>query len=139
MYSKSESILRIQLWMREYEILEEEGDRVKALDSLIQSVKDYPKLYAYASEWNAGEDVSAVYHRMLTILADEYGLTEEQAAEIAAEPDDIVYTRRVTAIAGGEGFEENESAPSRVPEEPLTDVLPEEEGLDGTVFIDNNR
>lgn len=126
MFGKSESILRIRLWMREYEMFADEGAEVEALDVLIRSVNDYAKLYEYAGKWNAEDDVSAVYSRILDILQDKYGLTEAQALEIAAEPDDVEYTRLVTAVAGGEayGLLEDGAAQDRVK---LPDMLPEEQ------------
>ncbi len=101
MYGKSESILYIRLWYREYEMFAEEGSEVEALDSLIQTVKDYPMLYAYASKWNAEGDVYAVYAEILNILLNKYGITELQAKEIAKVRDDREYTRMVVALAGG--------------------------------------
>lgn len=130
MFGKSESILRIRLWMREYELFSSEGAEAEALDILIQSVKDYAQLYEYAVKWNAGEEVSAVYGQMLGILQDKYGLTEAQALEIAAEPDDVEYTKLVTAVVLGEGYRPGgvSSGPVKLPH-----MLPEE-----TQFPENN-
>ncbi len=124
MFGKSESILRIRLWMREYELFYSEGAEVEALDILIQSVKDYAQLYEYAVEWNAGGEVSAVYEQMLDILQNQYGLTEAQALEIAAEPDDVEYTRLVTAAAQGQGYHSGGADASGSPD--LPHMLPEE-------------
>ncbi len=142
MYGKSESVLYIRLWIREYEMFVEEGLEVEALDSLIQTVTDYPDLYEYANRWNAGNEVTEGYATVLNILADKYGLSETQALEISAEPDDVEYTRRVTAIATGNSSETMEKPESEVvPEQPKSeekqDVLPEEEGLGQDSFIDN--
>ena len=41
MYSKSESILTIRMWLREYEVFVNEGSELEALDSLLQAVHDY--------------------------------------------------------------------------------------------------
>lgn len=125
MFGKSESILRIRLWMREYELFTEEGAEVEALDVLIQSVNDYADLYDYASQWNAGGEVGEIYSRMLNILKDKYGLTEAQALEIAAEPDDVEYTKLVTAAAQGKGYTSHAEAAVQAPVE-LPDMLPEE-------------
>lgn len=127
MFSKSESILRINLRMREYEIFAKEDSQVEALDVLIQTVYDYADLYAYASQWNAGEEVAAVYAQMLAILQDKYNLTESDALEIAAEPDDVEYTKLVTAVAGGEKYISAEKSSDKpVKTEDLPDMLPEE-------------
>lgn len=141
MYGKSESILYIRLWLREYEMFAEEGAETEALDSLIQTVDRYPELYAYANQWNAESEVAAGYATILNILADKYGLTESEAMEIAAVRSDVEYTRMVTAIAQGKAFGSwNEPEPV-IPEEPaaeeLRDKLPEEDELGQETFIDN--
>lgn len=146
MFGKSESILYIRLWLREYEMFSEEGSEVEALDSLIQTVSDYPKLYAYASQWNAEEEVAAGYAVILNILSDKYGLTENEALQIAAEPNDVEYTRIVTDIARGKTYEtveesENEKLSNQPEEteETMKDILPEEEELGYDTFIDNRK
>lgn len=138
MFSKSECILRVRLWIREYEMFADEGSEVEALDSLIQSVNDYPALYEYAVQWNSVAEVSEVYAQMLEILSSRYGLTEEQAREIAAEPDDIEYTRKVTAVAEGKSYNSADTfQESADVTEPLKDILPEEEGMVNANFVDN--
>jgi hypothetical protein len=126
MLGKSESVLRIRLWMREYELFVEEGSETEALDILIQAVNDYAALYDYAAQWNAESLISETYEQMLSILSDKYGLTESQALEIAAEPDDVEYTRKVTDVAEGRGYasSETEDVPLEVQ---LPDMLPEEQ------------
>ena len=143
MFGKSESILYIRLWMREYEMFVEEGSEVKALDSLIQTVNSYPELYEYAERFNAGPDVAADYATILNILESKYGLTESQVREIAAERSYVQYTRIVTAIAGGKTYD-NWDAPEKpvTPEntdvdDGMSDPLPEEEELGQDTFIDN--
>lgn len=146
MFGKSESILYIRLWLREYEMFAEEGSEVEALDSLIQTVSDYPKLYAYASQWNAEDEVAEGYAVILNILSDKYGLTENEALEIAAEPNDVEYTRMVTDIARGKAYESEkeseEKEPEQLPdetEETIQDMLPEEAELGNDTFIDNRK
>ena len=131
MYGKSESILYIRLWIREFEMFAREGDMVRALDSLIQTVDRYPQLYEYANQWNAGAEVAAGYATILNYLSANFGLTESQAQQIADEKKDIDYTRIVTAIANGKSFEE-----WNAPETPV-DETPEEEELGTDTFIDN--
>lgn len=128
MYSKSESILRVRLWVREYEIYAGEGDRVRALDVLIQAVDKYPALYEYATGWNADKEVSEGYQKIVALLDSEFHLTEEQAGELAAIPDDVEYTKAVTAAAAGEGFTPQEGGAAVLP-----DMLPEEKN-----FPENN-
>ena len=138
MYNKSECILKIRLWMREYELFVSEGDEVKALDNLIQSINSYPELYDFASRWNSTNEVAEVYNRMTAILSDKYHLSVEQALAIAAEPDDIEYTKQVTAAAQGGIPDFSKGTADNQKDEPLKDVLPEEEGLNNSGFIDNN-
>lgn len=149
MYGKSESILYIRLWIREFEMFAGEGDMVRALDSLIQTVDRYPQLYEYANQWNAGAEVAAGYATILNYLSANFGLTENQAQQIADEKKDIDYTRIVTAIANGTSFEEwnapemppdagtDEAPVEEVPESVMEDVLPEEEELGTDTFVDN--
>lgn len=144
-YAKSESILRIRVWLREYEILAGEGLEAEALDSLIQSVDDYPELYEYALQCNAVAEVETAYAQIIDILYDKYQLTEEQAKEIADIQLDWDYTKAVLDIVAGGGYGAGEP-----PQEPVTggeeggmqdlpDPLPEESDLAQIPFVDNNR
>ncbi len=155
MFGKSESILYIRLWIREYEMYMAEGDRVRALDSLIQTIDSYPDLYSYAGQWNAEQDIAVGYAIILNYLSGEFGLTEGQAQTIAAVRSDREYTKMVTAIAGGRTFEnwdapaapevpkQDPAAPGQDPtvsepeENQIPDMLPEEDGLGNDTFIDN--
>lgn len=136
MLGKSESILRIRLWMREYEMFVLEGAEPEALDSLLLSVRDYPKLYSYSNQWNATFEVQEIYAEMLRILEEKYGLTGEKAEEIANLKDDVVYSRIVRRIAAGGSPEDPEDPGEGASEGPAagttsgeSDLLPEEEDL----------
>ena len=164
MYGKSESILYAQLLRQEYELTAENGTDVEALDRLIQIVDRYPALYNYAAQWNATGEVQDVYNEMLGILYENYGITEEQAQEVAAIKSDIEYTRAVTALAEGRAFgswntvvlpqpPETDTAPDAQEEAPaeeppqqdvvesddLGDELPEEAELEDGNFVDNQQ
>lgn len=132
MLRKSECILRIRMWVEEYEAFEAAGSKVEALDSLIQSVNDYAELKAYATEWAIEAEVANEYASILSSLTEKYQLTEEQAKEIAAIKDDVQYTKVVTAIAGGETYSEAPEREERL--EDLKDVLPEEKELLEKIF-----
>ena len=138
MFGKSESVLVIRLWIREYEMFIDEMAYLEALDRLIQAVDDYPDLYQYASQWNASGDVAVEYAVILNLLYENYGLTEEQARAIAAEPNDIEYTKQVNAIVQG-GVYGSWNKPEPVPDAPLTEVLPEEAELPEGNFIETNK
>ncbi len=139
MYGKSESILYIRLWHRKYEMFVEEGNEVRALDSLIQTVNDYPALYEYAYQWNAVNEVNEVYSEMLTILSEKYGLNEAEALAIAAEKSDKEYTKIVTALANGLSYGSwNNTDISQEPtEDKLPNELPEESEMGQGSFVDN--
>lgn len=143
MFGKSESILRIRLWMREYELFVEEQLEAQALDSLIQSVKDYPKLYQYSSRWNASNEVSQIYNQMLDILKTKYHLSEEQALKISDEKNDADYSRMIYAIVDGNEFGSWDDYLKEDKDEEiengdiLEDILPEEEELGKVEFIEN--
>lgn len=128
-FKRSECILRIRLWQREYELLKEESD-VKALDSLIQTVNRYPGLYASAEKWQCLDEVEPIYRQLVSELEFRYGLTEEQAAEIAMIRKDVDYTRAVYEVVNGMYGSDPETEPVPEPEpepEPLQDVIPGEE------------
>lgn len=141
MFGKSESILYIQIWYQEYEVLIKQGRRVEALDSLIQTVIDYQGLYEYAAGWDALAEVEPVYAEILNILAVEYAVSEEQALEIGSVESDVEYTRIVTALAEGRSY--GSWGRPEPPEEPddtpvsLPDELPEESGMEQGGFVDN--
>lgn len=142
MYGKSESILYIRLWISEFEMFAGEGDMVRALDSLIQTVDRYPQLYEYAQQWNAEAEVAAGYAVILNYLSVNFDLTEGQAKQIAAEPKDVDYTRIVTAIASGEDYAAWEQSAQQTPvqtvvEPSMEDLLPEEEELESGSFVEN--
>ena len=148
MFGKSKSILYIRLWIREYQMFAEEGDRVRGLDSLIQTVAAYPELYEYAQQWNAEEEVAAGYATVLNLLRSEYGLSESQALEISKIWRDVDYTRAVIAAAEGNygsnipnkdqtGSGNHQGDTGNSGENQLPDFLPEEEDLGGQDFHDN--
>ena len=141
MYSKSECILRIRMWIREYEMLAEEGSEPEALDSLIQSVHNYPVLYEYAVQWNAGADMAEAYAQILGILSEKYHLTEAQAMEIADTRSDVDYSKMIYSIADGGAFGSwDAKKPKEATENPeaLEDLLQEEADLEDIPFVDNN-
>lgn len=140
MFGTSESILRMRLWLREYEMFVEADEEVEALDSLIQTVNDYPEMYAYAVQYNAGDEVMAAYANILNILYARYGLTEAQAQEIAAVRSDYTYTQMVVDIVLGKPFgswNEPEYTEPKPEATPLPDELPEEGELGEGSFINN--
>ncbi len=138
-FKKSECILRIRLWQKEYELLSQESD-IKALDSLIQSVSQYPGLYQSAVKWQCLDDVEPVYNELLSELETKYGLSAEDAAEIAMIKKDVDYTRAIYEVVNGNrtGQAENEEPEMPEPEpEPILDEIPgESDPGEGIIFVD---
>ncbi len=160
MYGKAESILYMEQECRKYDIVMQYGTEVQALDSLLQTVNEYPAVHEYAAQCEALPEVEEIYARIISILFDRYGITEDQAKEIAAIGSSIEYTRAVTAVAEGKGYGagstpavplQPEDVPEEIPEEvqgepdnqpdesaeALPDELPEEAGLDDGLFLDD--
>lgn len=145
MYLKSECILYMRMWHQEYILLEKEGDPVRILDSLIQTVHDYPTLYERAVLCDATEDIEAVYAILVGAMNEKFGVTEERAREIGNLKSNISYTRIVTALAEGK-LQGTEPAEDSLPaeeenqdsgQEGQPDELPEETELDSENFVDN--
>ena len=142
MYSKSESILTIRMWLREYEVFVNEGSELEALDSLLQAVHDYPSLLDYATQWNAQDEVTSAFGEILNILSEKYQLSQEEAQAIADISDDVEYTKNVMMVLQKLGMgswefpqttqTETAANPAQntenVPEE-LPDPLPEEKEI----------
>lgn len=147
MFNKSECILHIRMWYREYEYLVSQGSELQALDSLIQSVHDYPAFFQYAFKWDAGVEVNAIYNDILDVLYGKYGITEVQAQEIGALKSDIDYTRAVVKLLGDAGYGDESVTAEELPpvgevspegedaEQP--DELPEEADLGSGDYVDN--
>ena len=140
MYSKSESILTIRMWLREYDVFVNEGSELEALDSLLQAVHDYPSLLTYATEWNAQDEVTAAFQNILNILEQKYQLSQEEAQTIANISDNVEYTRNVMEVLQELGLESWDfpqgGAMDKTPEqntaettEQLPDLLPEEKEI----------
>ena len=104
MYGKAESILYMEQECRKYEIVLKNGTELQAVDSLLRTVADFPAVQEYAAQCEALPEVEQLYAGILGILSDKYGITEEQAKEIAALGSRIEYTRAVTALAEGKGY-----------------------------------
>ena len=140
MYSQSESILTIRMWLREYEVFVNEGSELEALDSLLQAVHDYPTLLNYATEWNAQDEVSTAFGDILNILSQKYQLSQEEAQQLSEISDNVEYTKNVMMILQKLGLGSWEFPQGTVTEESpvqsteetpaqLPDPLPEEKEI----------
>ena len=66
---------------------------------------------------NCLDEVEPLYRQRVDALESEYGLSEEEAIEIAMIRSDVDYTRAVYAVVNGLHEERHEEP---APEEPLT-------------------
>ena len=131
MYSKSESILTIRMWLREYEVFVNEGSELEALDSLLQAVHDYPSLLDYATQWNVQDEVTSAFGEILNILSEKYQLSQEEAQAIADISDNVEYTKNVMMVLqklglGSWEFQGTTQAETAVNPAQNTENLPEE-------------
>ena len=131
MYSKSESILTIRMWLREYEVFVNEGSELEALDSLLQAVHDYPSLLDYATQWNVQDEVTSAFGEILNILSEKYQLSQEEAQAIADISDNVEYTKNVMLVLqklglGSWEFPDTTQTVTAVNSAQNTENLPEE-------------
>lgn len=131
MYSKSESILTIRMWLREYEVFVNEGSELEALDSLLQAVHDYPSLLDYATQWNVQDEVTSAFGEILNILSEKYQLSQEEAQAIADISDNVEYTKNVMLVLqklglGSWEFPDTTQTVTTVSPAQNTENLPEE-------------
>lgn len=119
--------LRLQMdrKLEMYEYYLSEGEVPKALDMLLQGVEQYNEIVS-GDTYGAGDELRSVYLNMLDILAQQYGLSEEEAVDLLTR-DDITYSRIIYEITLGVDFGLPGSSSSE-PQAPQ-DILPEEEDI----------
>lgn len=132
MYAKSECILHMQMRYQEYVAIAEEGSEAEILDKLIQIVNDYPGIYDYALQNNAAPEVYEIYTEILNILNMRYGLTEDQAREIAEIDGNIRYTKAIYAVIEGRGYGTDRAPEEQIPQNPTDGALEGEPGENGS-------
>lgn len=132
MFKHAELVLKVQRRIEVYEMYLEENKKLEAIDSLMQAVAGYEELYAEAMEYGAGPEVAALYDKILALLKDNYGLSQDEAHAIAACDSNAEYTRYLTALIQG-GLGNNGVF---VPEGEMQDVLPAEDELGKPEFAD---
>lgn len=137
MFEHAGIVLKTQRRIEVYEQYLEEDRELEALDSLMQAVANYDDVYGRAQSCGAATEVAALYDRIWKILADNYGLTKEDARAIALCESNVDYTRYLTALTGGESISGDGGEGSiTLPEEEMQDVLPAEEELAQPNFAD---
>ncbi len=128
-YNKSKIIMSLNRKLSSYHNYMSMGKELEALDALMMGVEKYPEIITDANEYNATQEVDAVYATILNILSDKYNLSEE-VAKVIIDYDDLTYTRKLESIVYGTPFmlpaEEEQAEDS---EAASADILPEEQDL----------
>ena len=92
----------------------------------------------YATEYNAQDEVTVAFQEILNVLSQKYGLSQEEAQEIADISNNVEYTQRVMTVLQKLGLESwdmpqivEDATPSNDGEEAaeLPDPLPEEKEI----------
>ena len=91
-----------------------EGMELEQLHALISGVDKYRKIEAEAEQYGVTEPVRSTYLDILDILQSQYGVSEEQAQELALITDRVAYTKELKRILGQE----------------VTDIVPEQEDVE---------
>lgn len=137
MFHRSELVLQMERMKGNYRSLLMEGNELEALDYLVQCICRRQDTYLLGQEWNSLDVVEEAYAGMLGLLAANYGLTEEQALEIAALKKDVDYTLALLEVLEGIGARASDEEASQQ-EQPVSyeDLLPEEKEDADTTFVD---
>lgn len=137
-YHKSELALQMERIKGNYQRLMLEGKELEALDYLVQSVCRREEFYLEAQEWGCLDMVEQTFTGLIGLLNANYSLDEARAMEIAALQSDVDYTIALLSVleeshspgpAGEEAGEQEQPTP-------YEDLLPEEEEIPDTEFVD---
>ena len=120
MFHRSELILKMDIFWSDYNKFVEEKKLLEGLDELVQFVQGYPKMSAYAKEWNCLDIVDNTYQKVLGILMQEYEVSAQEVWDIVALESDVDYTRALVKLV-------NNKEKNDVIEQKYPDILPPEE------------
>lgn len=137
MFHRSELVLQMERMKGNYRRLVMEGKELEALDYLVQCVCRREDTYLQGQEWNSLDVVEEAYAGMMGLLTANYGLTEEQAREIAALKKDEDYTLALLQVLEGVGSDSSGDETGQQ-DQPVSyeDLLPEEEEDSSSTFVD---
>ncbi len=146
-FEKSEFMLALKRRVDTYYNYMAVNDEPRAVESLIQEVSNQETVLNEADKCGLAAEAQQSYQELLNILAEEYGVSEEEAIRICNYKQDALFTLHIRAIVAGEEFvcpdylkeDYMNSVPVKTPEENvsedvLEDILPEEEELTETEF-----
>lgn len=125
LYHRASILIHLERKLEVYEYNMRNGEVSQAVDVLLQGVAQYNEL-ASGDTYGAGNELKEIYLRILDILSQQYGLSEEEAIELLTY-DDITYSQKIYQITMGTDFGGVEGG-SDEPQQPQ-DILPEEEDI----------
>lgn len=122
-FQKSSVIMQMKHTQEEYEVYRMLEKNLEALDVLVRAVSNYPEMQRKAERYKVEAQVQEVYDEILQTLEQDFGVTQEAALDAAASEDDVIYTKKLTAMLSGSIYdpESGEIADEK------QDILPEEE------------
>lgn len=126
MYHRSELILKMDIFRKDYNDYVLEKKWLEALDELTQFVHGYSELSEHAKTWNSLKVVESIYVQVENILEQDYETDAETINEIANLESDVDYTRELHKII--ESKEKKDAIQIKYP-----DILPEE---DARIFLE---
>lgn len=140
LYQKSFIIMSVQRKWDAYNNFAAMGNRLEALNSLLEGVAEYRSWEETALEYGVHAQITVIYQDMLDALLG-YGLSQSDVDEILAYESKVTYTKRLDSIVNGTPFvmEEMSEDNSVSEPQPLQDVLPGEEDFlpDDNILTDD--
>ena len=132
-FNKSKIILSLNRKLSSYHNYMSMGKELEALDALMSGVEMYSDIITEAEEYNATQEVDAVYATILNILSDKYSLSEE-VAKVIIGYDDLTYTRKLESIIYKTPFllpeeEDEQEQEAESSTMAAADILPEEQDI----------
>jgi len=128
LYQKSMIIMSVQRKWDAYNNYLALGNRMEALNSLLEGVAKYRGQEDLALECGVHAQITVIYQDILEALQG-FGLSQADVDEILAYESKVTYTKRLDSIVNGTPFVIEDSSQSTTISEPqpLQDVLPGEE------------
>lgn len=128
LYQKSMIIMSVQRKWDAYNNYLALGNRMEALNSLLEGVSKYRGQEDVALECGVHAQITVIYQDILEALQG-FGLSQADVDEILAYESKVTYTKRLDSIVNGTPFVIEDSSQSTTISEPqpLQDVLPGEE------------
>ena len=128
LYQKSMIIMSVQRKWDAYNNYLALGNRMEALNSLLEGVIKYRGQEDLALEYGVHAQITVIYQDILEALQG-FGLSQADVDEILAYESKVTYTKRLDSIVNGTPFVIEDSSQSTTISEPqpLQDVLPGEE------------